>query len=166
MVKCTAPPTLKYIAFDLQEVKVYKGEGSVNLTAYYPYALSTWETVFNGAASEGEVEWTMSNNGDLEAPFKIIFPTNLTEIQLTLEQDSNVIGTISLTDISKLGTDTYFCIDSRTNLIEGLNNSYVKTGQLYNRFITEGDFFKLPIGISKLTTSAPWNKIRYNFLYY
>jgi len=46
MVKCSAPPTLKYVSFPFEEIKIYKGEGSVNLIAYYPYALSTQNVNF------------------------------------------------------------------------------------------------------------------------
>ena len=60
----------------------------------------------------------------------------------------------------------YICIDGRTHLIEGLDENYKKTGMLYNRFITSGDFFLLPIGKSNLTTSIACDKIEYNYLYY
>jgi phage-related protein len=64
------------------------------------------------------------------------------------------------------GKDTYICIDMRTHLIEGLDTNYKKTGMLYNRFITSGDFFLLPVGKNTLTTSKSCDKIEYNYLYY
>lgn len=168
MVKCSAPPTLKYIAFDGKDVRIYKGEGSVNLVAYYPYAISTDETVFkNTSITSGEMTQSLSNQGDLDLPFKIYFPINgLGNLELVLKQKEEQIGILNLENISRLGTDSYISIDSRTNLIEGLNSNFKKTGNLYNRYITSGDFFRLPLGVSKLTTSVPWVQLRFNTLYY
>lgn len=39
--------------------------------------------------------------------------------------------------------DKFIRFNSRTNLIEGLNNQKQPTGSLYNIFITEGDFFQI-----------------------
>jgi len=79
-----------------------------------------------------------------------------------------------LKDLYKTSTDYYICIDTKTNLIEGLNQSMQKTGNLYNKFIYSGDFFKVPIGNYTISStngaSTPsnvnWNKIIYNYIYY
>lgn len=172
MVKCSAPPTLKYIAFDHGEVRVYKGEGTVNLVAYYPYALSTEETVINVKASSRRLQ----NLGDLDAPFKILFEitTSLTDINLRLTTNESIVadrktlGRLKLTGITqKKDTDKYICIDSRTNLIEGLDSDYNKTSTLYNSCITIGDFFLLPPGETIIdSNSVKWHKIQYHALYY
>jgi phage-related protein len=63
-VKCSAPPTLRYIPFsDLGDVINYKGEGSVNLVAYYPYGISTKEYEIGEKREE-----KIYNLGDLEIP--------------------------------------------------------------------------------------------------
>jgi hypothetical protein len=54
----------------------------------------------------------------------------------------------------------------KTNLIEGVDASFQKTGTLYNRFMTGGDFFNLPIGSNVITMAAPAKKISYYNLYY
>ena len=41
--KITGSATIKHIPFDENEKRVYKGEGSVQFTAYYPYAKSTFK---------------------------------------------------------------------------------------------------------------------------
>ena len=162
MVKCSAPPTLKYIAFDHEEFKVFKGEGQVNLVAYYPYAISTEETIVTNKSN-----MKLHNLGDLPAPFKVIFPVSATSLNMVLkDQQNNTLGTLVISGLSRLGTDSYYCIDMRTNLIEGLNASFNKTGNLYNRFITSGDFFTLPTGISIMNCNRTWNKLTYNMLYY
>jgi phage-related protein len=88
-VKCSAPPTLSYIPFsDLGNVINYKGEGNVNLVAYYPYGISTKEYEI-GASSREEIH----NLGDIEAPFKIYFPINGSEKTINISIGANRIVT-------------------------------------------------------------------------
>jgi len=160
-VKCSAPPTLKYISFPFEEIKIYKGEGSINLVAYYPYALSTKEIVI-----WSKKEQELNNMGDLEVPIKIYYTINDNNknINLELNDDSKVLN---IENISKINADdVYICIDNRTHLIEGLDSNFNKTGTLYNRFITSGDFFLLPIGKNTLTANVDWDSIKFNYLYY
>lgn len=62
--------------------------------------------------------------------------------------------------------DMYFCINTKTHLIEGLDRNYEKTGTLYNSQIIAGDFFNLPLGQNKLSSYIGWNKIKFNYIYY
>ena len=57
--------------------------------------------------------------------------------------------------------DNYVVIDSRTHLVEGLNKNFEKTGNLYNKYITSGDFFDALVGRSTLvvSNSAPFYKM-------
>ena len=162
-VKCSSPPTLKYISFPYKEIKIYKGEGSANLVAYYPYALSTRDIYF-GAKTQQE----LNNMGDIEAPIKIYYTlTGNSEIELTLTTNGEVTGKMVVSGISKLNSnDVYLCVDMRTHLIEGLDSNFNKTGTLYNRFITQGDFFLLPVDKNVLTSNVEWDSIRFNYLYY
>jgi len=70
-VKCSSPPALKYICFTDKETRVYKGEGSINLIAYYPYALSTTDINIKGGT-----ELLVNNAGDIETPMKIYYKIN------------------------------------------------------------------------------------------
>ena len=64
-------------------------------------------------------------------------------------------------------TDTYIRINSKANLIEGCDENFQTTGTLYNKFITSGDFFKIPTGESQLlSVGANCVKIEYDYLYY
>lgn len=42
-VKAGAPPSLKYICFEENNERIYKGEGSINFVAYYPFAKSRFK---------------------------------------------------------------------------------------------------------------------------
>ena len=162
-VKCSAPPTLKYISFPFEEIKIYKGEGSVNLVAYYPYALSTREFSYESKTSQ-----ELNNLGDMDTPFKIYYTlAGKSAINLTLTKDEKIINKLNINGISKLNTkDTYICIDMRTHLIEGIDSQFNKTGTLYNRFIIAGDFFLLPINKTILSSNVAWHSVKFNCLYY
>lgn len=103
MVKISAPPQLKYICFEEGGQRIYKGEGTLSLMAYYPYAKSTFKYLNDYQANLTEddkamLEWFESvdlldsagnydkfsingetilteviNKGDLEADFVLFF---------------------------------------------------------------------------------------------
>lgn len=104
-VKVTGQPTIKYIPFDDYDrngnrIRIYKGEGSVAFTAYWPYA-HTPDYVGSGTASgknfdsysgfRNGSEWKIAsgltsltgscageNPGDLPAPFVMKAPETIT----------------------------------------------------------------------------------------
>lgn len=162
-VKCSSPPVLKFIPFsDLGDVLNYKGEGSVNLVAFYPYAESVRAGTIDSKTND-----TISNIGDLEMPIKIYYNSNCTDINLSLTDEEGKINTLVMNGISKQNnSDAYICINMKTHLVEGIDNNFNKTGYLYNKFITSGDFFNVPIGLNVLNSSIAWHKVTFNYLYY
>lgn len=166
MVKCQSAPVLKYLCFDHLEFRIYKGEGSVNLIAYYPFAFS----VVSPNLSYNSSGSIINNSGDMPANIEVTYEiANTTgELELTLQDDDGAqIGFLSLDNITKLGdNDKYFRVDTRTQLIEGLDNKFQKTGVLYNKFITGGDFFFPPVGRSRINSSKEFTKAQYTPLYY
>ena len=167
MVKCAAPPSLKYICFDDHDVRIYKGEGSISLIAYYPFAIGVTPVVLNNVSNT-----FISNEGDIETDLKIYFPTtNLTNLNFVRIKDNqnNILNYLTFTNMEKIGADEYILIDSSTHLIEGLDVNFKKTGHLYNTYISGGDFFKIPpgpLGQFRYESSIPATKIEYNLLYY
>lgn len=169
MVKAAQPPQIKYICFDKDNIRIYKGEGMAQLIAYYPFGIATVEPNLDSSSTTNVV----NNAGDMEANFKIYYAlSDLSdgEISLTLETLSGTtLGTLVLEDIVANTGDTYFCIDSRVHLIEGMDENFNKTGTLYNRFITSGDFFRAPVGQSVLAIPQNYpNFVKANYvpLYY
>lgn len=165
MVKCVAPPSFKYICFDHMEMRLYKGEGQVNLVAYYPYALATFSPKVENA-----INASLNNTGDLDAELKLIydinFVSNLTEIAI-YDQKGNRQSVLNFENITKQGADDeYILINSKTHLIEGLDKDFNKTGYLYNKFITTGDFFGVPVGRTEFESSVQFTKLEYTPLYY
>ena len=72
MVKCAQPPQLRFLPFDSYEFRIYKGEGTVQLVAYYPFAFSVVSPFLN-YDSNGAV---INNVGDLPANLEIIYDLN------------------------------------------------------------------------------------------
>ena len=81
MVKCAQPPILKYIPFDHLEFRIYKGEGTVQFVAYYPFAFSVVSPSL-AYSTNGSI---INNNGDMPANLNILFNLNETPSTIILE---------------------------------------------------------------------------------
>ena len=169
------------------ETRIYKGEGTLTLTAFTPYArsraksitemtevLSTKEDVYmdykdQWQATSGikdnltdgtiiydqensENEIRVYNPGDKETDFMLIMkPATGTPIQLNLYKIPNGSTTNETVDAYlvfvvpelKKG-DEKIRINSKVELIEGLDKDNNITGNLYNEYISYGWFFKIP----------------------
>lgn len=195
MVK-SSKPQLKYICFGKDGERIYKGEGTLTFTAYYPFAKSIFKFL-NEYGNKNKDEWKeasgmkaekgtydiVSNNGsisvynagDLEADFILKFSlpvdsTPIGDIKITLNKENvgKVEAFLDLNGFSKKGADTGFQINTKTNLIEGFNAEGL-TGTLYNENITQGDFFKIPPreeGYQISVTGATPIEIVYDYIYY
>lgn len=191
--KVTGTATLKYIPFaEGVTNRIYKGEGTIQFTCYQPYAIcekkwlsdySDWNNVKEWKDSSrlketsdgyevvyGASSINLYNAGDLEAHFqlRIDFQDNkIPGSKMYLDPDNQ----LSWSEITNLGQDAYVVFNSRLNLIEGYNENDQKTGNVYNQFITSGQFFKIQLGESVLTfdqsNGAPLvSSIDYNYYYY
>lgn len=195
MVK-SSKPQLKYICFGKDGERIYKGEGTLTFTAYYPFAKSVFKFL-NEYGNKNKDEWKeasgmkpekgtydiVSNNGsisvynagDLETDFILKFSlpidnTPIGDIKITLSKEN--VGKeeafLDLNGFSKKGADTGFQINTKTNLIEGFNAEGL-TGTLYNENIIQGDFFKIPPreeGYQISVTGAIPIEIVYDYIYY
>lgn len=183
--KAQGPVQLNYICFDDPDTgaRVYKGEGTINLISYDPFAHSVnkyldeysaasypnkneWKDSCGMKATKGTYDGTSSttitlyNGGDRPTDWMAFYPISSTGSSLTtitLTSGQNTLGTLGFTTITrKDSNDTFMRINTRTNLIEGckkVNGVYVLTGSLYNEFKTTGDFFKIPVGGDYVFTS-------------
>lgn len=193
MAKPSGTPQLKYICFDEGGERIYKGEGTLNFVAYYPFAKSVNKFLNSYLAADypEKTEWNkyakllldkgvydgvnsasikLYNSGQLETDFCAYYlfgaGTTLALTNIKIREDP-ANRTLSFSNIVKKGSDSYIRINSKTNLIEGCNSSYAPTGTLYNSSITSGDFFKIPLLASNFdSTGANCAKIEYDYLYY
>jgi hypothetical protein len=99
------------------------------------------------------------NPGDLEADFTLTLKFNETKIpSTTIGLVKNTENKLAWKEITAQGYDTHLIINTKLNLIEGYeekteNNKHIlkKSGNIYNKYITDGFFFKIPTGEEELT---------------
>ena len=162
MVKCVAPPNFKYICFDHMEMRLYKGEGSANLVAYYPYALATFSPFVKNSN-----EAVINNVGDLPAEIKIYYSLDSAPSEIKLQDlDGSLLSKLTFKPFEKQDNDVFILINSKTHLIEGLDENKQKTGHLYNKFIDTGDFFEAPLGRTRFISDTMFDTVEYTPLYY
>ena len=143
--------------------RVYKGEGSIQFTAYNPFARSV-KKYLNEYTESNKAEWKdaagllstqgvfdkingnkipIYNPGAKETDFVLTLNFNSTDYipsgSITVDSDS-----LSFNQIIRQGEDDQVKIDTKLNLIEGYKNGK-KTGHIYNQYITSGTFFKIPV---------------------
>ena len=189
--KVQSSPQFKTICFDTPDgARVYKGEGTINFIAYYPYAKSVHKFLdeFNDYEYDNKAQWAAAsgmkptrasydgtgttinlyNAGDLETDWQAFYIINSSGSALTsISLNGGVDGQMVFSSISQKKTnDAYIRINSRTNLIEGCDSSKIPTGSLYNEFLVAGDFFKIPLGESTFVSNTGCNEIKYDYLYY
>ena len=225
MVK-SGKPQLKYICFGKDGERIYKGEGTLSFTAYYPFAKSifkflekeieeeTGKEVYvlrktypnieewaeaSGMKAQDTAQGTLDkvpinedkepipgdilvyNAGDLEADFILRFRKwtkteeeveNRPVVSVSLtEKDSsgNTKNILKITPFILDSKDVGFQINTKSNLIEGIDSQNIATGNLYNKYIIEGDFFKIPPqeeGLKISIAGATPIGIVYDYIYY
>lgn len=189
--KVTGTAQIEYLAFDEGETRrLYKGNGTLTFTCYDPYARNPKGKKFlDKFDDENKDEWKdasrmleLQNNydklsgavipvynaGDIETHFKLTVPflngkINCTGIYITGSE------LLFKNGIEQKGSDAAVVIDTAINLLEGVDGAGSKTGNIYNEYLTGGDFFKLPKGESQLTLNNGANSgatIEYDYLYY
>lgn len=192
MVKTSSIPTLKFICFDnitknngeMTVNRVYKGEGSLQFIAYFPFARCTkkylseytdsnkeeWASASGLLTTQGDYDGTGSeinlyNPGDIETDFFAYYARTSLKRLTKIYINSNILNFDFSNNDNVI--DTYIRINSKANLIEGCDENFKPTGTLYNKFITSGDFFKIPTGENQLlSVGANCVKIEYDYLYY
>ena len=192
MVKTSSAPTLKFICFDnitknngeIVVNRVYKGEGSLQFIAYFPFARCTkkylsdysdsnkeeWASASGLLPTQGNYDETgaeinLYNPGDVETDFFAYYARTSLKRLTKIYINSNILNFNFSNNDNVI--DTYIRINSKANLIEGCDENFKPTGTLYNKFITSGDFFKIPTGENQLlSVGANCVKIEYDYLYY
>lgn len=166
MVKCIQPPVIKYIPFDHLEFRIYKGEGTVQFVAYYPFAFG----VVSPSLAYTAAGATINNNGDMPANLEILYDLNEANGNISLKlretMDGSIIGQLNLVGVTPVAGDRYMMVNTQTQLIEGLDASKNKTGNLYNKYIDTGDFFWPPVGRSVLVSDQPFISAQYTPIFY
>lgn len=173
LAKVQSPPQLKYICFNEGGNRIYKGEGTLTFVSYYPFGMSDLKSEINIASS------SILNNGDIPTDWYVVLTAaravGLGEVEVQV--NGSAIGQLGFNNITMETGDSYLIINSKTNLVEGAktyNSStgkYTSTGNVYNKYISYGDFFQIPVGQSQFLimpaqdTSGYVGNLHYTYLY-
>lgn len=189
-VKVQAPPQLTYICFnDTNGYRLYKGEGTLQFVAYYPYAKSVHKFLdeYDDFFYSNKPQWaeasgmlptksiydgtgtyiSLYNAGDIEADWMAYYTITSNGCALRNITLNNGQGAMGFSAISRKRTsDSYIRLNSRTELIEGCDSNKEPTGSLYNEFFNAGEFFKIPLGSSTFESNTACAGVEYTYLYY
>ena len=172
--KVQSPPQLNTICFMDKDqynndIRVYKGEGTINFVCYYPFARSVhkWGNEYSSQDYPSKNEWIKAsgilasqgisnsydypgtsiklyNPGDLDANWKAFyaFTSSVCSLRnINLSRGSTLVSALNFkADFVKKGNDTYICIDSKTQLITGY------TGTLSSVLEPSGNLYNENIG--------------------
>ena len=194
--KIQSPPQLKFICFNENGQRVYKGEGTIQFISYFPYAKSVhkyldqfgeiytnkseWKDTSRMKSTKGHYDVINSgkimvyNAGDIETDWELYVPISQSGCSLTqisLERGVSTLYQLQFSNITQQKeNDSYLRISSRTNLIEGCDSEKISTGSLYTQIICAGDFFKIPLEEAKFViNNFPTGSdisLNYDYLYY
>ena len=151
-VKPTGTSIIKYIPFEENGQRIYKGEGSVSFTAYSVYALGDLVTI---EPKESETTVTIENKGDAAVIYKIYITTD----------DSCDFTLGELEDSIKIHFPSAgeWILDSRNQTITKVNDTI--KNRIYNEYIVSGSFPIIKVGETKTISTSNITKIEYNLLY-
>lgn len=197
-VKISDSGNIQYICFgETGKERIYKGEGTIQFIAYFPFGICD-KKYFDLYLDNNKEEWKKSahllnsqggydaknskniliyNPGDLETDFKAYYQFTGNSLELNsiyISSSALTLGQLNFSgDITKKGNDVYLKIDSETELLEGCDKNKEPTGNLYNEYITTGEFFKIPIiddnntsNTQFVTDGANCVELDYNYLYF
>lgn len=183
---------LQFISYTPYAVNTFKFMDQANYvnkngqTVQYPNkeewqgSVKLLESTNTMISSDADSTFYVYNPGDVPTDTLISFsaPASAKTMTITYNRQGNPVtrlGSLVLTNIVKSGSDVNIVIDSSKNLIYGVDSNGEQTGNLYNKFITAGDFFKLEVAAQQPPTSGQCDyvqctntpiKVEYNYLYY
>ena len=147
----------------------YNNKNEWNYSAGLLNTKGTYDTFNNGS-------FKVYNPGDVEADFKFIIPIGATLSGIKITDGTNDLESHTLNvsgPITAKGSDTHLLFNSKTNLIEGLSSQGARTMNLYNEYIQNGSWFKIPVNQTNKTWyftpidySGDTPTLEYDYLYF
>ena len=123
-----------------------------------------------GMYDDGAHSINLYNAGDVIMPSQWYYKVSDTPMTITFICDGNT--KLTLTNLQQshapsptgAGADYYIIIDMPRAVIQGYDRYNRPTGRLYNQYITQGDFFGIPVGAHTIQVAKPMD-IKFNYLY-
>ena len=193
--KVVETASIKHIPFSEGATnRVYKGEGNIQFAAYDPYAYSTYKYLdqFPFQIKDNSIEWKdaaglLSSQGNYDIingnQIKLYNPGvrdtdfvlslkfidgKISGGQIYVSTDGTTKGQLNLKAVTSINGDEEIRINTKLNLIEGYKDGR-KTGNIYNKYISAGTFFKIPVSknmIMYITMSSYFKNIEYDYIYF
>ena len=145
--KVTGTPQLKYICFEENGVDIYKGEGSIQFTCYFPFGHTEAEpwTKTATSTSDLDINESISVGGDIDTTF--VFET------------TGVVGEVEIGNLKINPSETSFTWNSSTGLVvntDGTPIAYI--GKSYG--LIGPDDINLKFTIKRnCTATLSWKKL-------
>ena len=138
MAKVTGQPNIKALCFDDGGEEIYKGEGNVQFTAYWPYARDFSESEYFSDATQDETTTTIyvENEGDIPAYFTFTSTIGVSKIDIDEINEEDLP-----TDKTYIEGNNIDYWDSKTGIVKSQENTINYTGD---------GLLLLPIGLSKI----------------
>lgn len=164
LAKVQSPPQLNYLCFEEDGERIYKGEGTIQFVAYFPFGIRKvgFENMqgvpgIKGVVGNAEiVTFIVQNKGDIDMDWILSAHCNRAhDIQsIIIRRNGNSLYEMLFENGIPCPSNeetnlTYILFNSKSQLIEtglwnGTEKDYNYTGKVYNSALTEGDFFKVP----------------------
>lgn len=175
-VKANNAPSLTWLCFDIDGERVYKGEGVISFISFFPYGFCDPNYAANNNP-ENKNEWLAAsglkeqplaanevyNCGDFDTPFMV---TGLTTSGSIVLGDSK----LEWSGITLENSDTKVRFNGHNQLIEGIDSNGKPTSNVYNKYITGGNWFSIPkdldITTIEITGFSGTPELKYDILYY
>lgn len=170
---------LKYICFDEEGERIYKGEGTLNFICYYPFAKSIHKflNLYNDENYPNKSQWDVSsylkneqgeydiaNIASQKITYKLYNAGDFeTDFKLTISSAAFVNKpklTISLNNKEKMELDFSKSVFPASIVIDTKNCSIydeLKPGNLYTSLLSKGEFFKIPVSADDITLTIESN---------
>ena len=189
MAKVTGQPSIKYIPFDEKKgndtVRVYRGEGNVQFTAYWPYAQTPEMVYTSGGAKIGDGKLSTSyndfstnnqwlNTSELDDSYCTIDASNnkITELQnhgdlpapFVVEKSGTFSGDIEVGNTKiTVGTVYNLIWDSKTGMVSGTDSSGNNRKAVSFTGTSTG---VIPVGGATAVKNIKNGEIKYSYWYY
>jgi hypothetical protein len=133
MAKVTGSPVLKVIPFDENNNTIYKGEGNIQLTAYWPYARDKKRDPIPQTIMNSPLYISLTNNGHLP-----------THIKITATNNSFSKVELPGTTISGTGMASW---DSKTGIVKNASGLLIP--------YSGNGLYQLPVGNTNIKITGP-----------
>lgn len=107
--------------------------------------------------------YSINNVGDFDIPFRVMYLLSDITDDLVLSIDE--LHQLEIRNLVDQSNDVYICIDSRKGIIQGYDQNRQPTKNYYNKYITRGQLFDMPVGKVKLYSNIKAVELEYHYLY-